>query len=154
MWRDGWEKGETHRLTPYYFSLPLLLQVYVSPMSVYQRMQDTSSVGVARGVGGAIQWVWVEPGAEQAFDFSAHSKRRHQETRSLIVHQLLVRVAGWGQIDIPVSVDKIGVFFREVCVCVCVCVWGGCGCVWVCVCVCVCVRGLVSNREREEGDEV
>ncbi|CAI8000256.1 Vacuolar protein sorting-associated protein 13D [Geodia barretti] len=37
-----------------------------------------------------------------------------QDTRSLIVHQLLVRVEGWSQIDIPVSVDKIGVFFREV----------------------------------------
>ena len=84
----------------------------MSPLSAYQ---STPSVGVARGVGGAIQWMWVEPGAEQAFDFSAHSKRRHQDTRSLIVHQLLVRVEGWSQIDIPVSVDKIGVFFREVC---------------------------------------
>ncbi len=31
-----------------------------------------------------------------------------------MVHQLLVKVAGWQSIDIPVSVDKIGVFFREV----------------------------------------
>ena len=31
-----------------------------------------------------------------------------------MVHQLLVRVAGWQCIDTPVSVDKIGVFFREV----------------------------------------
>ena len=31
-----------------------------------------------------------------------------------MVHQLLVKVAGWQGIDIPVSVDKIGVFFREV----------------------------------------
>ena len=32
----------------------------------------------------------------------------------MIVHQLLVKVAGWQRIGIPVSVDKIGVFFREV----------------------------------------
>lgn len=37
-----------------------------------------------------------------------------QDTRSVVVHQLLVKVAGWQKIDIPVSVDKIGVFFREV----------------------------------------
>ena len=37
-----------------------------------------------------------------------------QDTRDLIVHQLLVKVAGWQSIDIPVSVDKIGIFFREV----------------------------------------
>ena len=37
-----------------------------------------------------------------------------QDTRSFIVHQLLVKVAGWQRIVIPISVDKIGVFFREV----------------------------------------
>ena len=37
-----------------------------------------------------------------------------QNTRELVVHQLLVKIAGWQSIDIPVSVDKIGVFFREV----------------------------------------
>lgn len=31
-----------------------------------------------------------------------------------MVHQLLVKVAGWQSICIPVSVDKIGIFFREV----------------------------------------
>ena len=31
-----------------------------------------------------------------------------------MIHQLLVKVAGWHRIAIPVSVDKIGVFFREV----------------------------------------
>lgn len=31
-----------------------------------------------------------------------------------MIHQLLVKVAGWQCIEIPISVDKIGVFFREV----------------------------------------
>ena len=67
------------------------------------------------GVGGANKWEWVEPGEEKSFDFSSsYSKLRHQETRSVVVHQLLVMVAGWDMIDIPVSVDKIGIFFREV----------------------------------------
>ena len=30
------------------------------------------------------------------------------------MHQLLVKIEGWKTIDIPVSIDKIGVFFREV----------------------------------------
>ena len=111
---------------------PTLTQVHVTPTTPYQSLQHTSSMGVARNMGGAINWKWVEPGAEQAFDLSAHSKRRHQETRWLIAHQLLVRVTGWSQIDLPVSVDKIGVFFREVsvvCVCVSVCVYAQCVCV-------------------------
>lgn len=35
--------------------------------------------------------------------------RRH--THELKLHQLLVRVCGWEQVK-PVSVDKVGVFFR------------------------------------------
>ena len=68
----------------------------------------------------------------------------------MVVHQLVVKVAGWKKIAVPVSVDKVGVFFRElepsnddeldthvqVCVCLSVCV---CLCVCVCVCMCVCV---------------
>lgn len=37
-----------------------------------------------------------------------------QDTRELVVHQLQVKVAGWSSIRIPISVDKIGVFFREI----------------------------------------
>ena len=29
------------------------------------------------------------------------------------MHQLVVKVAGWKKIAVPVSVDKVGVFFRE-----------------------------------------
>ena len=43
-----------------------------------------------------------------------HTHTHKQDTRALIVHQLLVKITGWQPIDIPVSVDKIGVFFREV----------------------------------------
>ena len=32
----------------------------------------------------------------------------------VLVHQLVVKVAGWQNTSIPVSVDKIGIFFRDV----------------------------------------
>ncbi len=35
----------------------------------------------------------------------------HRHTHELKLHQLLVRVVGWEQVK-PVSVDKVGVFFR------------------------------------------
>lgn len=35
----------------------------------------------------------------------------HRHTHELKLHQLLVRVCGWEQVK-PVSVDKVGVFFR------------------------------------------
>ena len=89
-------------------------QVYVGPKSLHRRTQD--SLGQEVGVVG--DWEGVGPGEERPFDFSHRSKRRHQDTRAVVVHQLLVKVAGWKKIDIPVSVDKIGIFFREVCVCV------------------------------------
>ena len=36
-----------------------------------------------------------------------------QDTRQLVVHQLVVKVAGWKKITVPISVDKVGIFFRE-----------------------------------------
>ena len=36
-----------------------------------------------------------------------------KDTRALVVHQLKVKVDGWEETVIPISVDKIGVFFRE-----------------------------------------
>lgn len=57
------------------------------------------------------QWLEVLPGVEVPFEFEAREKLRHRHTHVLKLHQLLVRVCGWEQIK-PVSVDKVGVFFR------------------------------------------
>ncbi|KAK0134325.1 Vacuolar protein sorting-associated protein 13D [Merluccius polli] len=57
------------------------------------------------------QWREVLPGEEIPFEFEAREKLRHRHTHELKLHQLLVRVAGWEQVK-PVSVDKVGVFFR------------------------------------------
>ncbi|XP_028848635.1 vacuolar protein sorting-associated protein 13D isoform X2 [Denticeps clupeoides] len=56
-------------------------------------------------------WREVLPGEEIPFEFEAREKLRHRHTHELKLHQLLVRVCGWEQVK-PVSVDKVGVFFR------------------------------------------
>ncbi|MGH0120150.1 UNVERIFIED_CONTAM: hypothetical protein FKN15_065311 [Acipenser sinensis] len=58
------------------------------------------------------QWREVLPGEEIPFVFEAREKLRHRHTHELKLHQLLVRVGGWEQVK-PVSVDKVGVFFRD-----------------------------------------
>uniref|UniRef100_A0A9J8AXX9 Vacuolar protein sorting 13 homolog D n=1 Tax=Cyprinus carpio carpio TaxID=630221 RepID=A0A9J8AXX9_CYPCA len=57
------------------------------------------------------QWREVLPGEEIPFEFEAREKLRHRHTHELKLHQLLVRVVGWEQVK-PVSVDKVGIFFR------------------------------------------
>ncbi|XP_078095171.1 intermembrane lipid transfer protein VPS13D isoform X4 [Mustelus asterias] len=57
------------------------------------------------------QWREVLPGEEVPFEFEAREKLRHRHTHELKIHQLLVRVNGWEQVS-PVSVDKVGIFFR------------------------------------------
>ncbi|XP_033641822.1 vacuolar protein sorting-associated protein 13D-like isoform X2 [Asterias rubens] len=62
-------------------------------------------------VGGSSSWTEVAPGDEIAFVFEEKGKQRHRNTHELRVHQLLVRVEGWERMS-PVSVDKVGTFFR------------------------------------------
>ncbi|XP_069804325.1 intermembrane lipid transfer protein VPS13D isoform X2 [Dendropsophus ebraccatus] len=57
------------------------------------------------------QWREVPPGEEIPFDFGTREKLRHRHTHDLRIHQLQVRVSGWEQVS-PVSVDKVGIFFR------------------------------------------
>uniref|UniRef100_A0A8D0BUC4 Vacuolar protein sorting 13 homolog D n=1 Tax=Salvator merianae TaxID=96440 RepID=A0A8D0BUC4_SALMN len=57
------------------------------------------------------EWREVLTGEEVPFAFEAKGKLRHRHTHDLRIHQLQVRVSGWEQIS-PVSVDKVGIFFR------------------------------------------
>ncbi|XP_069467009.1 intermembrane lipid transfer protein VPS13D [Ambystoma mexicanum] len=57
------------------------------------------------------QWLEVLPGEEIPFEFEVRGKLRHRHTHDLRIHQLQVRVNGWEQVN-PVSVDKVGIFFR------------------------------------------
>ncbi|XP_029801769.1 vacuolar protein sorting-associated protein 13D [Suricata suricatta] len=57
------------------------------------------------------EWREVLTGEEIPFEFEARGKLRHRHTHALRIHQLQVRVNGWEQVS-PVSVDKVGTFFR------------------------------------------
>ncbi|XP_065594227.1 intermembrane lipid transfer protein VPS13D isoform X2 [Cyrtonyx montezumae] len=57
------------------------------------------------------EWKEVITGEEVPFEFEARGKLRHRHTHDLRIHQLQVRVNGWEEVS-PVSVDKVGTFFR------------------------------------------
>ncbi|XP_044308193.1 vacuolar protein sorting-associated protein 13D isoform X3 [Varanus komodoensis] len=57
------------------------------------------------------EWHEVLTGEEVPFAFEAKGKLRHSHTHKLRIHQLQVRVSGWEPVS-PVSVDKVGIFFR------------------------------------------
>ncbi|XP_063173560.1 intermembrane lipid transfer protein VPS13D isoform X1 [Candoia aspera] len=57
------------------------------------------------------EWREVLTGEEVPFAFEAKGKLRHRHTHDLRIHQLQVRVNGWEEVS-PVSVDKVGIFFR------------------------------------------
>lgn len=59
----------------------------------------------------AQQWTLVEPGAVIPFNFGPTNKQRHHDSHKLNLHQIGVRIEGWTEVG-PVSIDKVGVFFR------------------------------------------
>ena len=61
----------------------------------------------------AKTWMKVEAGETIPFLFENRSKQRHQNTHHYQLHQIVVRVDGWREAK-PVSVDRIGTFFRNV----------------------------------------
>lgn len=59
----------------------------------------------------AQQWSSVEPGSVIPFNFGPTNKQRHHDSHKLNLHQIGVRIEGWTEVG-PVSIDKVGVFFR------------------------------------------
>ena len=58
-------------------------------------------------------WHLVAPGDVVTFTFAEkQTKQRHIDSHKLNLHQIAVRVEGWAEVG-PVSVDKVGVFFRH-----------------------------------------
>ncbi|XP_063884386.1 intermembrane lipid transfer protein VPS13D-like isoform X2 [Scylla paramamosain] len=72
-------------------------------------MMDLESPGQAETP--EREWVKVSAGSTVPFSFEGRGKQRHRDTHELKVHQLLVHVEGWQEVG-PVTVDKVGVFFR------------------------------------------
>lgn len=56
-------------------------------------------------------WKFVDPGAVVTFTFGPSHKQRHYDTHKLDLHQIGLRIEGWSEVG-PVSVDRVGVFFR------------------------------------------
>ncbi|XP_066151224.1 intermembrane lipid transfer protein Vps13D isoform X2 [Euwallacea fornicatus] len=57
-------------------------------------------------------WLIAEPGEIIPFSFTSRDKLRHQDSHKLRMHQLRVKVEGWQCVE-PVTVDKVGTYFRD-----------------------------------------
>ncbi|KAH9492089.1 Vacuolar protein sorting-associated protein 13D [Bulinus truncatus] len=57
-------------------------------------------------------WETVQPGESKPFHFTRREKLRHQKSHAMHINQLVVTVEGWQRLS-PVSVDKVGVYFRH-----------------------------------------
>ncbi|GAB6019931.1 hypothetical protein CHUAL_001462 [Chamberlinius hualienensis] len=76
-----------------------------------QLMQtDYDNAGSCSSRAGA--WTSVEVDQVVPFSFDGRLRMRHRATRESRIHQLIIRVDGWQQVA-PVSVDKVGVYFRD-----------------------------------------
>lgn len=60
---------------------------------------------------GNESWVVVSPGETVVFSFGNRAKMRHHDSHKTKMHQLGVVVEGWQPLP-PVTVDKVGVYFR------------------------------------------
>ena len=63
---------------------------------------------------GSITWKCAEPGETIEFTFEENEKAvklRHLNSHNHKIHQVVVKVHGWREVT-PVSVDKVGTFFR------------------------------------------
>lgn len=59
------------------------------------------------------EWRTVDPGDIVTFSFTqTQTKLRHNDSHKLNLHQIAVRIEGWAEVG-PVSVDKVGIFFRH-----------------------------------------
>lgn len=76
-------------------------------------VSTTYSTEMVKSGAGASELTWTEilPGQVIPFTFQEHGKLRHQNSHKLKMHQLILMIGSYKQLD-PVSVDKVGVYFR------------------------------------------
>lgn len=55
--------------------------------------------------------ILVSPGETVPFSFKNRAKMRHYDSHTMKMHQLGVQVEGWQPLT-PVTVDKVGIYFR------------------------------------------
>ena len=59
-----------------------------------------------------IKWCQLDVNDTIPFTFEVRGKMRHINSHDIKVHQLIVRVNGWQEVN-PVSVDRVGTYFRQ-----------------------------------------
>uniref|UniRef100_A0AAR5PHD2 UBA domain-containing protein n=1 Tax=Dendroctonus ponderosae TaxID=77166 RepID=A0AAR5PHD2_DENPD len=81
-----------------------------SPLNFSVNISDVS--GQFSAPANTDNWVEVPPGETVPFSFTTRDKRRHQNSHKMKMHQLAVKVDGWQCVQ-PVTVDKVGTYFRD-----------------------------------------
>ncbi|XP_074028701.1 vacuolar protein sorting 13D [Leptinotarsa decemlineata] len=82
---------------------PLKFQTYVTDLDKSQSASTDELCG---------NWISVNPGELVPFSFTTRDKMRHQDSHKMRMHQLGVKVEGWQCLE-PVTVDRVGVYFRD-----------------------------------------
>lgn len=65
----------------------------------------------------STRWNQCQPGDVMAFSFENRTKLRHYDSHELQTRQLIIEIDGWSELD-PVSIDRVGVYFRFASVCI------------------------------------
>lgn len=60
----------------------------------------------------SVQWIHVKKNEIKPFSFNEKAKSRHQDSYLYKSHKIVVQIEGW-QAVFPVSIDKVGKYFRE-----------------------------------------
>merc|ERR1719427_897993 len=60
------------------------------------------------------EWCELLPGDEKSFNYNnTHEKQRHKRANVMELHQIVVKAKGWRSVE-PVTVSKVGTYFRHV----------------------------------------
>lgn len=84
---------------------------FTTMVSSFSGNQTTSSIE-ATTTSDSTGWTSVAAGATHTFSFGPPNKQRHLDSHKTTFHQVCVRADGWTDTG-PVSVDKVGIFFRH-----------------------------------------
>lgn len=81
---------------------PLHFTTLITELNKFKAVTDYSSND---------SWILVAPGETVPFSFRNRVKMRHHDSHKMKMHQLGVKVEGWQPLT-PVTVDKVGIYFR------------------------------------------
>ena len=82
-----------------------------SPLHFTTLITELNKFKAAPDYNASDSWVLVAPGETVPFSFRNRVKMRHHDSHKMKMHQLGVKVEGWETLT-PVTVDKVGIYFR------------------------------------------